>query len=116
VLLLIAGSGFAYVGLYAWRAVRAADRAARDAVAEPAVRAPVSVDSEGAGAPVHEGAGAQVEEVRPTIWPLVFALAGAGIIAGILASHWILLIGGLLTVAAAAGWFREVLAQRQAHH
>jgi hypothetical protein len=53
--------------------------------------------------------------VRPTIWPLVFSLAGAGLVAGVLASHWILFVGGLLAVAAAAGWFLEVLVQRQEH-
>ncbi len=94
VLLLVAAGGFTYLGTYARRAVRAADRAAK-AEAEP---------------------GAAEPEVRPTIWPLVFSLAGAGIVVGVLASHWILLAGALLAVAAAAGWFLEVLAQRQEHH
>jgi hypothetical protein len=99
VLLLLAGGGFAYLGLYARRAVRAADRANREA-------------AEAAPAEGHE-----IEEVRPTIWPLVFSLAGAGLVAGVLASHWILFVGGLLAVAAAAGWFLEVLIQqRQQHH
>jgi Cytochrome c oxidase subunit IV len=93
VLLLVAGGGFAYVGLYARRAVRAADRAP---------------DPVPAASP-------HVEEVRPTIWPLVFSLAGAGIVAGVLASHWILLAGGVLAVAAAAGWFLEVVARREHH-
>jgi Cytochrome c oxidase subunit IV len=94
VLLLVAAGGFTYLGTYARRAVRAADRAAK-AEAEP---------------------GAAEPEVRPTIWPLVFSLAGAGIVVGVLANHWILLAGALLAVAAAAGWFLEVLAQRQEHH
>ena len=94
VLLLVAAGGFTYLGTYARRAVRAAGRAAK-AEAEP---------------------GAAEPEVRPTIWPLVFSLAGAGIVVGVLASHWILLAGALLAVAAAAGWFLEVLAQRQEHH
>lgn len=111
VLLLVAGSGFAYVGLYARRAVRAADRAARPAAgAEPAAGAGPG-DPEPPGPPGGPGA----EEVRPTIWPLVFSLAGAGIVAGVLATHWLLLAGGLLAVAAAAGWFREVLSQRHGH-
>jgi hypothetical protein len=98
VLLLVGGGGFAYVGVYAWRAVSAADRASRQAAAElePEIEP-------------------EIEEVRPTIWPLVFSLAGAGIVAGVLASHWILLAGGLLAVAAATGWFREVLSQRHGH-
>jgi hypothetical protein len=131
VLLLVAGSGFAYVGLYARRAARVADRAARPAAGtEPAAGAapaagsepgaPIAADSgppgpEGpAGGPHLEGA-PHLEEVRPTLWPLVFSLAGAAIVAGVLASHWILLGGGLLFVAASAGWFREVLSQRHGH-
>jgi len=99
VLLLVAAGGFAYLGIYARRAVRAAERAATAAEAEP------------------DAAPAVAEpEVRPTIWPLVFSLAGAGIVAGVLASHWILVAGALLAVAAAAGWFLEVLSQRQEHH
>jgi arginine exporter protein ArgO len=101
VLLLVAAGGFIYLGLYARRAVRAADRANREAPeAEPSP-------------PPAEGH--EIEEVRPTIWPLVFSLAGAGLVAGVLASHWILFVAGLLAVAAAAGWFLEVLVQRQQH-
>jgi Cytochrome c oxidase subunit IV len=113
VLLLVAGGGFAYVGLYARRAVRMADRAAPEAGSEP--RVITSPGPEEPAAPV-PAASSPVEEVRPTIWPLVFSLAGAGVVAGILASHWLLLLGGVLAVAAAAGWFLEVLAQRQGHH
>ncbi len=116
VLLLVAGAGFAYVGLYARRAVRAADRAAPKAArAEPGGQAPVVAEPEPAQAQV-PATTPQMEEVRPTIWPLVFSLAGAGIVAGVLANHWILLVGGVLAVAAAGGWFLEVLAQRQEHH
>ena len=114
VLLLLAGSGFAYLGLYARRAVRAADRGAQArAAAEGGPGAEVPAHPPTGGTPT---ASTPTEEVRPTIWPLVFSLAGAGIVAGVLASHWILLGGGLLFVAASAGWFREVLAQRQEHH
>jgi Cytochrome c oxidase subunit IV len=105
VLLLIAGSGFTYLGLYVRRAVRTADRAATDVGAEPR--------SSEAHAPA---ATPQMEEVRPTIWPLVFSLAGAGIVAGLLASHWLLIVGGVLAAAAAGGWFLEALGQRQEHH
>ncbi len=116
VLLLIAGTGFAYLGLYARRAVRAADRANREAAeAEPSPPAPVGPVTGPAGPAPAEGH--VTEEVRPTIWPLVFSLAGAGIVAGVLASRWILFVGGLLAVAAAVGWFLEVLIQqRQQHH
>jgi hypothetical protein len=111
VLLLVAGGGFAYLGLYARRAVKAADRAALEAGSAPGALPPAG--PEGLAAP--PSASPPVEEVRPTIWPLVFSLAGAGIVAGILANHWLLLLGGVLAVAAAAGWFLEVLAQRQGH-
>ena len=104
VLLLVAAGGFIYLGLYARRAVRAADRDRADREApEPAPSPPAPAE------------GHVTEEVRPTIWPLVFSLAGAGLVAGVLASHWILFVGGLLAVAAAAGWFLEVLVQRQEH-
>ena len=117
-LLLVGAGGFTYVGVYAWRVVRAADRASRQAEAEPrGSTGPEPRGSTGAepGPPALDGDHGiepEIEEVRPTIWPLVFSLAGAGIVAGVLASHWILLAGGLLAVAAAAGWFREVLTQR----
>jgi hypothetical protein len=114
VLLLVAGAGFAYVGLYAWRAVRAADRAAPEAAAaEPGAPEAAEPRSSEAQAPA---ATPQMEAARPTIWPLVFSLAGAGIVAGVLATHWILLVGGALALAAAAGWFFDVLHQRQEHH
>jgi len=114
VLLVVAGGGFAYVGLYSWRAVRAADRAALKAAgAEPGAPEVAEPRTSEAQEPAASPA---MEEVRPTIWPLVFSLAGAGIVAGVLTSHWILLVGGVLALAAAAGWFREVLAQRQEHH
>jgi uncharacterized ion transporter superfamily protein YfcC len=122
VLLLIAGGGFAYVGLYARRVVRAGDRASREAPKpepgapkpEPGAPAPAGPATGPAGpAPAEAHV---TEEVRPTIWPLVFSLAGAGIVAGVLANHWILVVGGLLAVAAAVGWFLEVLIQHRQQH
>jgi hypothetical protein len=105
VLLLVAGSGFTYLGLYVRRAVTTADRAVIDMGAEPRsgpARAPAATP--------------QMEEVRPTIWPLVFSLAGAGIVAGLLVSRWLLIVGGVLAVAAAGGWFFEALGRRQERH
>jgi len=121
VLLLIAGSGFAYVGLYALRAVRAADRTAGGvAEVEPAARAGAGRGGAEPRGPETDAAAGDLphmEEVRPTIWPLVFSLAGAGIVAGVLASRWVLIVGGALAAAAAGGWFFEVLlTQRQEHH
>jgi len=99
--ILIAAGGFTYLGIYANRAVRSASRSLqRDQAA-----------GEGAALPLEE------PEVRPTIWPLVFALAGAGLVAGILATRWLLILGAALFVAAAFGWFREILTQRtHGHH
>ena len=99
--LLIAAGGFSYLGIYANRAVRSATRALqRDQAA-----------GEGAALSLEE------PEVRPTIWPLVFALAGAGLVAGVLASRWLLILAGALFLAASLGWFREILTQRtHGHH
>jgi len=99
--MLIAAGGFTYLGIYANRAVSAADRAWKREQAA----------GEGAALPLEE------PEVHPTIWPLVFALAGAGLVAGVLASRWLLILGAALFLAAAAGWFRDILTQRtHAHH
>jgi hypothetical protein len=120
VLMLVAGTGFAYVGLSTRRVVRVADAAdAADAAARDAAEAGPETQAEAGSGVVDPGkpsGGHPVEEVRPTIWPLVFSLAGAGLVAGVLASHWIILVGGVLAVAAAVGWFREVLTQGQKHH
>lgn len=99
--LLCAAGGFTYLGIYANRAVRSASRALqRDQAA-----------GEGAALPLEE------PEVRPTIWPLVFALAGAGLVAGVLASRWLLILAAALFLAAALGWFHEILSQRtHGHH
>jgi hypothetical protein len=119
--LLIAGGGFTYIGLYALRAVRSADRTAGGtAEVEPAARAEAGrggAEPKGPETDASAGDLPHMEEVRPTIWPLVFSLAGAGIVVGVLASRWVLILGGALAVAAAGGWFFEVLlAQRQEHH
>jgi Cytochrome c oxidase subunit IV len=119
--LLIAGGGFTYIGLYARRAVRSADRTAGGtAEVEPAARAEAGrggAEPKGPETDASAGDLPHMEEVRPTIWPLVFSLAGAGIVVGVLASRWVLILGGALAVAAAGGWFFEVLlAQRQEHH
>jgi hypothetical protein len=114
VLLLVAAGGFSYLGLYARRAVKTADRAGREA-AEAAPRPPAPAGPAAGPAGPAPAEGHEIEEVRPTIWPLVFSLAGAGLVAGVLASRWILFVGGLLAVAAAVGWFVEVLIQRQEH-
>ena len=126
VLLLVGAAGFTYLGLHALRAARAVGAGAgplqadgpgpaTDVAQAPATGAEPGADGKLAS-PGSGSGGPAIEEVRPTIWPLVFSLAGAGIVAGVLASHWILIAGGALAAAAAVGWFVEVLAQRQEHH
>lgn len=58
-----------------------------------------------AGHESHEGVVMPV----PTAWPMAFALGVALIIAGMV-THWIIsLLGLVLALRSAAGWFREVL-------
>lgn len=49
----------------------------------------------------------------PTAWPLALALGFTLIFAGLLTSASVSLLGGVLVVAASAGWFREVLPQER---
>jgi hypothetical protein len=83
-LLPLAAAGFAYIGLYVRRAVRVAAR-------EPG---PTEPEEE--------------PHVAPTIWPFVFSLAGVGLVLGAVVSRWVLVIGGVLFVAAGVGWFADV--------
>jgi len=46
--------------------------------------------------------------VSPTIWPLVFAVAGVLLALGLIVSAWLLVAGGVAFVLAAAGWVRDV--------
>jgi hypothetical protein len=50
----------------------------------------------------------------PTAWPFVFALGVALIFAGLLTSPSISILGAVLYLAGAVGWFRQVLPQE--HH
>jgi len=50
-----------------------------------------------------------IELPAPTPWPLVFALGVALIFAGLLSSAYVSIVGGLLLMLAAVGWWREVL-------
>jgi hypothetical protein len=89
-LLLIASACFAYLGIFARRAVRTAVAEAGDGdhaqdVAEP--------------------------HVGPTIWPFVFSLAGVGLTLGAVVSRWLLVVGAVLFVMAAVGWFVDVARQ-----
>jgi hypothetical protein len=52
--------------------------------------------------------------VKPTIWPLVFAVSSVALVVGIVANRWALIVGGAFFVAAAAGWIVDV--RHQWHH
>jgi predicted membrane channel-forming protein YqfA (hemolysin III family) len=95
-LIAMTAVGFAYLGLYAALSMRKAKR---------------QVAREAAGVGAEE-----IEEphIAPTIWPVVFALSAVGFTAGVLAAHWLLIVGGVLFVAAAVGWAAD--ARRQWRH
>jgi hypothetical protein len=46
---------------------------------------------------------------RPTVWPTVLALGISLVVAGMVTSPAVGLLGGLLTVISSVGWFRQVL-------
>ncbi len=54
-----------------------------------------------------------VELPSPTAWPMVLALGVSLIIAGMVTSGVISVLGALLTLMAAVGWFRQVLPVEQ---
>ncbi len=96
--LLIASTAiaFAYVALVLRGAVR---RAANEAEAAP---------SEQVGA-------VELDHVGPTIWPAGFAVAAMILVSGAVVARWLLIPGGIVFVAAAVGWARDIRHQH-AHH
>jgi hypothetical protein len=62
----------------------------------------------------HAERGAAVGLPAPTAWPFVFALGVALVFAGLLTSASISLLGAVLYLAGAIGWFRQVLPHE--HH
>jgi hypothetical protein len=50
-----------------------------------------------------------VELPAPTAWPFVLAFAIALLVAGLVTSESVSVLGGILFVAGAVGWFRDVL-------
>jgi Cytochrome c oxidase subunit IV len=93
-LLAIGAVGSAYIGIVSRSAAR---RAAR------------------AEAPDQPLAGEEQEEaeehVTPTIWPFMFSIAAVGIVLGVVVAKWLLILGGLVFVASAAGWFNDIRRQ-----
>jgi hypothetical protein len=59
--------------------------------------------------PVEEPEGTVVAMPAPTAWPFVLALGAALIFAGLLTGAAVSVLGAVLYVVAAVGWFREVL-------
>jgi hypothetical protein len=45
----------------------------------------------------------------PTAWPVVLALGMALVMSGMVTSGFVSILGGVLTIAAMVGWFRQVL-------
>ena len=90
-LLLMTAGGFVLLAVWALRRFR---RAERESAAE----------GEGVGEP----------HVGPTIWPLVLALSAIAFVLGVLGAKWLFVLGGVLFVVAAAGWFMDV--RRQWRH
>jgi hypothetical protein len=54
-----------------------------------------------------------VELPAPTVWPIVFAFGVTLLLAGVLTSVWVSLVGVVLSLAGSIGWFREVLPQER---
>jgi hypothetical protein len=50
-----------------------------------------------------------VEIPAATAWPLVFAFGLTLVFAGLLTSVVVSIVGGILSIPAAVGWFRDVL-------
>jgi hypothetical protein len=46
--------------------------------------------------------------VGPTIWPFVFSLGAIALALGAVIGPWLPAIGGLVSAAAAVGWFIDV--------
>ena len=51
-------------------------------------------------------------DIGPTIWPLGFALSGAVVVIGAIASTWIVVVGVAACAVCAAGWLRDVARSR----
>jgi hypothetical protein len=86
-LLLMASAAIALLGGYTFLAVRRAEREAAAQLDAPAEAEP---------------------HIGSTIWPFGFAVAAVVIVVGITVTPWILIVGALLFVAAALGWFGDV--------
>jgi hypothetical protein len=66
------------------------------------------VDQSGVGTP------GTVEVPAPTPWPIVFAFGAMLLFAGLVTSYAVSILGAILAIAGAVGWFRDVLPE-EAH-
>jgi cytochrome c oxidase subunit IV len=89
-LLLMTAGGFTILAVWALRRFARAERETGD-------------EGEEVGEP----------HVGPTIWPLVLALSAIAFVLGVLGAKWLFVLGGVLFVVAAAGWFVDVRRQWQ---
>ena len=93
-LLAVGAVGFTYIGLVSRAAARRAERV------------------EASEQPLVTEEKAEVEEhITPTIWPFMFSVAALGIVLGVVVARWLLILGGLVFVASAAGWFNDIRRQ-----
>jgi hypothetical protein len=58
---------------------------------------------------IEENADRVIEAPAPTAWPMIFALGLTMSFAGLVTNIAVSLVGFVLTIAGAVGWFREVL-------
>jgi Cytochrome c oxidase subunit IV len=96
-LLLIASIGFGYISLVTRGAARRAERVAGGQQLAALQQAEEDVE----------------EHILPTIWPFGFSLAAIALVLGVVLERWLLILGGLLFVAAAVGWFNDVRHQHE---
>jgi hypothetical protein len=98
-MLLIASIAFGYISLVTRGAARRAERVAG-----------------GQQLAALEQAEEEVEEhVVPTIWPFGFSLAALALLVGLVVQRWLMVVGGVLFIASAAGWFNDVRRQHEHH-
>jgi hypothetical protein len=64
----------------------------------------------------HSHTNQTIEMPAPTVWPLVLAFGITLIFAGLMSSVWLSTAGGLVVLAAAIGWWREVLPVERHEH
>ena len=94
-MLLVSSVGFGYISLVTRGAARRAERPAGGQQEAAIEQAEVDVE----------------ENIAPTIWPFGFSLAAVALVLGVVLAKWLLVLGALLFIASAAGWFNDVRRQ-----